>query len=183
MNAADLFLQSWTTWEYKKFVGITGWSYGFFFENGSINYQYVKALSRTYPTAVAGNLSIIHYLSSIHSVSFNYTPYPIYLYINLIYLSSLFLLSGYTRSFYFEGTGSNVGLFHLEYTINWNCTLPTEIYLNQDIYYPKGFTVAIQPNNYAQWKQLQKNRIQIVHNQETGNKEPVLLTVTIEPVQ
>ena len=40
--------------EYKAFAPITGYSYGFWFQNGSINTEAVKVNSRTYAQAIAG---------------------------------------------------------------------------------------------------------------------------------
>jgi hypothetical protein len=60
------------------------------------------------------------------------------------------------------------GEFVLEYIICETCKLPTEIYLNEDIYYPKGFNVTIRPSNVANWRQIDRNRI-AVYNTGVGN--------------
>jgi len=132
MNLADAFFQGWAQWEYKAFVGMTGWDYGLFFPNGSVNYQTVKSFSRTYATAIAG--------------------------------------VGDFMSF-----DSSTSIFILNYEINPTCTQPTEIYLNEDIFYSKGFTVSIVPSDAAIWKKVSKNHIHIIHT--TREKQYLYLSI------
>ncbi|XP_064403689.1 endoglycoceramidase-like [Halichondria panicea] len=52
---ADEYLISWTGWDYKAYVPITGSSNGFWNGvNGTLNTDLVKTMSRTYAQAVAG---------------------------------------------------------------------------------------------------------------------------------
>ncbi|GAM29176.1 hypothetical protein SAMD00019534_123520, partial [Acytostelium subglobosum LB1] len=75
-----------------------------------------------------------------------------------------------------ESTGfdSESGKFSITYTINPNCQLPTEIYLNEDIYYPNGYTVEIVPNMIANYTST-TNRIFIHH--QLSIAEPVTISV------
>jgi len=121
LESMDLHKQSWTGWEYKPFVPITGWGWGFFNPNGSIDDIIVKTFSRTYAYAIAGTV----------------------------------------QSTYFDWKTSQ---FYLQYTIKPSCTLPTEIYLSEKLYYPRGFNITISPANVASWSRLEpRNYIQITH--------------------
>jgi len=51
----DTNFQSWMTWEFKAFIPMTGWTYGFYNGNGTLNLPFVRALSRTYARAIAGH--------------------------------------------------------------------------------------------------------------------------------
>lgn len=83
--------------EYKAYVPMTGWSYGFYNANGSINDDAVRVNSRTYAQAIAG----------------------------------------VTQSMHFD---ENTYVFKLSYRIRKSCTLPTEIYLHEKMFYPRGMT-------------------------------------------
>jgi endoglycosylceramidase len=62
LDLADRYLQSWMGWEFKAFAPMTGWTYGYYYQNGSLKEPLVRALARTYAQAVAG---------SIQSMAFN----------------------------------------------------------------------------------------------------------------
>ncbi|KAI9203944.1 glycoside hydrolase superfamily [Polychytrium aggregatum] len=56
MDLMDKQHQSWAAWQYKRYAPITGWSWGFFNEDGSQNLSVQRALARIYPEAVSGIL-------------------------------------------------------------------------------------------------------------------------------
>jgi endoglycosylceramidase len=78
----------------------------------------VKMLSRTYATAVAGELKVTTFVPE-------------------------------------------TAHFQLQYAPNATVAAPTEIFLNQQLYYPRGFSVTITPNGAATWQQPEKNYIQL----------------------
>ena len=55
VDPADRYFQSWLHWEYKAYVGKTGYNYGFWNSNGTVNQEMVQTLTRTYATAIAGH--------------------------------------------------------------------------------------------------------------------------------
>ncbi len=81
-------------------------------------------------------------------------------------------ISGTTQQMSFNSTTKE---FNLVYTILPNCAMPTEIYLNEQIHYPQGFTVNISPANAARWEQPEKNYLAIHHQINT----PTLLSIQI----
>jgi endoglycosylceramidase len=161
MDVADLFLQSWTGWQFKKvrhfltvfcsvtfellnfnildffdicvkYWPITGWTYGLYNSSGGLNVELVKVMSRTYARAVAG-----------HAVSMFYD----------------------TQS----------GDFELEYEMDPTCTQPTEIYLNEALNYPMGYKVTISPD-VATWKRVAEN---IIHIMPATSSQPQSVQVVI----
>jgi len=118
-SVADANLQSWSYWQFKLFNDLTTAGPGeSFYENGELEKNKVKALSRTYAQAIAGIPSLMS----------------------------------------FEPSDSS---FRLVYLIDPTAKAPTEIYLNEEYYYPNGFTVTITPSNAAVWKQVAKNHIEV----------------------
>eukprot|EP01090_Pellita_catalonica_P023733 TRINITY_DN9932_c0_g1_i1.p1 TRINITY_DN9932_c0_g1~~TRINITY_DN9932_c0_g1_i1.p1 ORF type:complete len:509 (+),score=68.22 TRINITY_DN9932_c0_g1_i1:26-1552(+) len=101
---ADQNLQSWAYWQFKKFKDLTtqGPGESFYGEDGNLQTNKVKALSRTYARAIAGV-----------PTAMNFDP-----------ATSQFLL---------------------EYSINTGIKEPTEIYLNEEWYYPAGYNIGILP--------------------------------------
>jgi len=131
-SQADLYKQSWAGWEYKPYVPKTGFSNSFFFENGSLDYDVIKAVSRSYPMAVSGKtLSIIYIDRTAH--------------------------------------------FNLEYETNTAIKQPTEIYLNEKLNYPKGYTVDLFPGGVATWNTT-TNRV-FVWTKPGNNKIPLSVTI------
>jgi len=53
-HEADRYFQSWLNWEYKAFVPRTGFDYGFWNPNGTLNNNTISNLTRTYARAIAG---------------------------------------------------------------------------------------------------------------------------------
>ena len=64
LDAFDEKLQSWIGWSYKSFGGITGDCGLIYDENGEINKELVKRLSRTYAQAVAGRTKSMKFENS-----------------------------------------------------------------------------------------------------------------------
>lgn len=54
MGTADKYTQGYIGWEYKSYVPITGSNTGLFTAAGDLDPMKVQAISRTFPTAVAG---------------------------------------------------------------------------------------------------------------------------------
>eukprot|EP00042_Codosiga_hollandica_P047146 m.507305 g.507305 ORF g.507305 m.507305 type:complete len:245 (-) comp57383_c0_seq1:383-1117(-) len=71
--------------------------------------------------------------------------------------------------------------FSLEYRIDRQCLLPTEIYFNQQSFYTAGFTVEVKPAVLASWSNPANNTIHIQHSAlaRTGD----LLSVVLSAVQ
>ena len=69
-------------------------------------------------------------------------------------------------------------LFMMEYVMNPNSKLPTEIYLNEDLFYPNGFNVILFPPELAQWKKISKNHLEVQHL----TQEKSILFVSIAPL-
>jgi len=137
-EAADAFFQSWTYWQFKYFADLTtvGTGEGFYNKEGVLEDNKVKALSRSYPQAVAG-----------------------------------------TPSYYsFEPRNAE---FKLEYHINTAIKQPTEIYVNEKYYYPKGYTVTVSPSDLAAWSSTGPNNIQILPTAAARNN--TLITVVVRP--
>jgi len=67
--------------------------------------------------------------------------------------------------------------FELLYEVNSKCKLPTEIYLNEDLHYAKGFICQVSPKS-ATCQQTKKNQIQI---NDPTLQESDLVLVTIQP--
>eukprot|EP01113_Clastostelium_recurvatum_P033949 TRINITY_DN4550_c0_g1_i1.p1 TRINITY_DN4550_c0_g1~~TRINITY_DN4550_c0_g1_i1.p1 ORF type:complete len:510 (-),score=124.90 TRINITY_DN4550_c0_g1_i1:11-1540(-) len=118
--AADSNLQSWSYWQFKYFQDLTtsGSAEALYDDSGMLEETKLKALSRTYPTAVAGM-----------PVSFSF--------------------DAYSSSFQFI------------YTLNASIPLPTEIYLNEALYYPSGYTVTLTPSSAVTWTSPSTNSIHI----------------------
>ena len=51
--------------------------------------------------------------------------------------------------------------FNLVFANNPNCTQPTDIYLNQQLYYPNGYRVMTTPTGAAAWSSLTLNHIKV----------------------
>jgi len=72
-----------------------------------------------------------------------------------------FAIAGIPRVVEFD---PNTSIFRLSFTINRAITAPTEIYLNEDWYYPKGYEVVVSPLGRLSWKSPAKNFIQVTPN-------------------
>lgn len=135
---ADSYLQSWAYWQFKLFKDITtqGDGESFYNSKGQLEFNKVKALSRTYAQATAGM--------------------PL------------------RQSF-----NPETSAFQFTYAINAKISQPTEIYLNEAWYYPKGYTVTLSPSNAATWKATSTNHIAITT--VSGTPDKTVLNVSINP--
>lgn len=68
--------------------------------------------------------------------------------------------------------------FQLEYKVNPKCKLPTEIYLNEKLFYSNGFNVEIQPAAAATWKKVSTNHLEIIHSQNTTPETELKIIIT-----
>jgi endoglycosylceramidase len=57
-----------------------------------------------------------------------------------------------------QGFDVETGRYILRYTVNENCKLPTVIYLNEKLHYPKGFDVAVVNGS---WQKVAQNYIHV----------------------
>jgi len=73
---------------------------------------------------------------------------------------------------------STSNVFGLEYNVSTQCHLPTEIYINEDLNYPKGFSLNILPTNQLTWSNPEKNKIFISKTSNTINGARILVTIT-----
>jgi len=135
-QVAEQNLQSWIGWEYKKFIGITGWSWGLFCPNGSINTPLVKALARTYAPAVAGIVSVSHFDQYTAVYTLTYTMNQNSELPTEIYLS---------EEFYYPN-GYTVQLFP-SYSATWNTTSKNQIYITRNLGATGTITIIISPNS------------------------------------
>uniref|UniRef100_A0A6B2L361 Glycoside hydrolase family 5 domain-containing protein n=1 Tax=Arcella intermedia TaxID=1963864 RepID=A0A6B2L361_9EUKA len=69
--------------------------------------------------------------------------------------------------------------YKLTYQVNKACKKPTEIYFNQELYYPKSYTCSVDPPNLAQCLLVSKNHLEVHHSPTIPDKQ--LLTITIAP--
>ncbi|KAL5482104.1 hypothetical protein EMCRGX_G022389 [Ephydatia muelleri] len=133
---ADLHLQPWTYWQYKGYGDITTQSdtgEGLWFNNGTLDVDKLKLLSRTYAQAVAGR-----YVSQ----SFN---------------------------------AAN-GDFVLTFEANVTISSPTVIFLNEQLYYPNGYSVMIVPSNAASYTKT-PNQLVITFQPQVTSGQIIYVTV------
>ena len=69
-------------------------------------------------------------------------------------------------------------LFVLEYNVDTSCTLPTDIFVPENVHYLNGYTVAINPPNVVSWTST-TNHVLILPVSAASNGKYV--TVTIKP--
>lgn len=126
-SAADHFLQSWFYWTYRSYGDITTQNPStetFFHPNGSIQELKVKALSTTYPHAVAGAADSISFRMDRSTGDFelNYTT-----------------IAG-------EPNTSECNHSSWDSKLEKSCadSTSTEIFLNEKMWYPTGFHVRLQ---------------------------------------
>ncbi|GAM18779.1 hypothetical protein SAMD00019534_019540, partial [Acytostelium subglobosum LB1] len=82
-------------------------------------------------------------------------------------------VAGTTKQSIFEDATS---VYTITYVINGDCTLPTEIYINEAMRYPNGYTVQFIPELIATYTTAH-NRIFVNHNIQTATE----LTIKITP--
>jgi len=68
--------------------------------------------------------------------------------------------------------------FTLMYNISITCTLPTEIYINEALNYPNGYTVTLFPPTAVTWSSPQRNSIFVYKTKNTVHGTPVVVTIT-----
>jgi endoglycosylceramidase len=111
MGLADEHLQSWAYWQYKgygDFTTQTSEAEGLWFENGTVQNEKVKLLSRSYATAVSGRYvnqsfdPITGDFSVTFSADLSLASQPTVIYLNEKY----YYTSGYTVSISPAGTAS-----------------------------------------------------------------------------
>lgn len=72
MEICDQYKQSWTEWQYKSYVPITGEGHGVYNANGTLNVERLSFFSRTYPHAVAGQLVSYSYGNTTRQFDMTY---------------------------------------------------------------------------------------------------------------
>ncbi|KAJ3092327.1 hypothetical protein HK102_008477 [Quaeritorhiza haematococci] len=128
LSKADDFLQSWIGWEYKPFFPMTGYGDSLFDpETGEIRHEMVRIYARTFAHAVAGHLQ---------SVSFDMK-------------TGVFRMQ-YLPSMDEDGSNGNSG-------DGEDLSRVTEIRIHRSLWYPRGFTVQIFPEDWASWRASEDN--------------------------
>jgi len=83
-------------------------------------------------------------------------------------------VAGIPSEMFFDSTTS---YFKLVFQQDTTIAAPTVIFLNQQFYYPNGFTVTITPSSAANWQQVEKNYIQVLSLPETTNRQTVQVVI------
>ena len=68
--------------------------------------------------------------------------------------------------------------FTLVYSNNPSCSLPTDIYLNEALHYPNGFTVAISPIGAATWTNEVTNHVEVTTSSSTAAGAQITVSIT-----
>jgi endoglycosylceramidase len=85
-------------------------------------------------------------------------------------------VAGVTKQMYYNNRTHE---FTLSYEVQDNVSSQvTEIYLNTDLHYPKGYTVTITPDSAAQWE-YKERRVLVTHSEHL--KPGTLIRVDIKP--
>eukprot|EP01102_Stenamoeba_stenopodia_P008003 TRINITY_DN2266_c0_g1_i1.p1 TRINITY_DN2266_c0_g1~~TRINITY_DN2266_c0_g1_i1.p1 ORF type:complete len:535 (-),score=83.50 TRINITY_DN2266_c0_g1_i1:97-1647(-) len=136
-SIADSLSHSWAYWAFKDFHDITTSSQleSFYDTDGNLEIPKVKALSRTYPRAVAGEI-----------VTYKFAP--------------------------------ETSTFTLVYFTNTTITEPTEIYLNENWYYPNGYSVDLMPESALSWTSPSTNLVWVTPTPTTNSGVEVQVTIT-----
>jgi hypothetical protein len=174
-SAADEFLQSWFYWTYRSYGDITTQNPAtetFFYPNGSVQELKVKALSTTYPHAVAGAAETIMF--------------------NMDRTTGFFELNYTTNA---GNGGSDRSCREMMKaksnaldTSQISCpnSTATVIFLNEKMWYPSGFTVTLKVLHTHTWVDAEKagvlswfvqtkNYIVVQHREGTVHKVRVLI--------
>lgn len=69
-------------------------------------------------------------------------------------------------------------LFELKFNLNTSISAPTEIYLNYKMHYPKGYTVALNPEGIAKWESTEPNIIHIVPTSNAVDGAELSVTIS-----
>jgi endoglycosylceramidase len=67
--------------------------------------------------------------------------------------------------------------FELVFNANNSISEPTEIYLNEEFYYPNGFNVKIEPENSAAWSSPKQNYVFVTFTQNTNQGQQLTITI------
>eukprot|EP00005_Dracoamoeba_jomungandri_P000139 CAMPEP_0174253230 /NCGR_PEP_ID=MMETSP0439-20130205/2606_1 /TAXON_ID=0 /ORGANISM="Stereomyxa ramosa, Strain Chinc5" /LENGTH=525 /DNA_ID=CAMNT_0015334145 /DNA_START=19 /DNA_END=1596 /DNA_ORIENTATION=- len=138
-DLADKYLQSWTYWQFKFYHDLTtdtGSGESFYDENGKLQKEKVKMLSRSYAQAIAG-----------------------------VPLSQSF--------------DTDTSLYRLSFSLDPSISAPTVVYINEQYYYPNGFSVTTQPPGSLSYSQPATNFLYFV---SSGNSAVLNVTITISPL-
>jgi len=84
-------------------------------------------------------------------------------------------IAGTPEYFSFEPRNAE---FKLEYRIDTGITQATEIYLNEKYWYPKGYSVTLNPTTTVTWSSGGTNNV-LIH--ASGVRNNTLVTVTVRP--
>jgi hypothetical protein len=68
--------------------------------------------------------------------------------------------------------------FQMTFTANTAIQQPTLIYLNEAMWYPNGYTVAISPSGAATWTSPETNRISVSFSSQAKNGAKISITIT-----
>jgi endoglycosylceramidase len=135
LRTADKYKQSWIGWEYKPYIKITGWGWCLVDEDGSVNLQVAKALSRTYAQAVAGQVVSMNFNNNTAVYALTYTADPSITKPTEIFASSLY---HYPRGYTVQLIPEDIAI--------WKSVSEDEILVeHKQIFKPTNLTVIITP--------------------------------------
>lgn len=168
-NFADPYFQSHLRWEYKAYVPMTGWNYGFWNANGTLNPQYVSESSRTYARAIAGHGVHMAYNTSTFDFSLTYSAFCI----GVIAGGDLVPKKNKNHQ-----AASALNPHLSPPAMDLGCKLPTEIYGNARLHYPKGMNITVLPVSATHVVQPSPNIVLITPTDAAAQGLSVTVTIT-----
>ena len=144
MAVADAYLGSWIGWEYKTFVEITGYGWGPYNPDGSVNDAVVKGARVSGLLCVCVCVCVCGWVCvCVRARSEGHTrsraalarTYPA-------------AVAGMTHAFTFDNA---TGAFNLTYALGAAATGATEVFVSLKYYYPAGITVTAVPSGVVSW--------------------------------
>ena len=73
----------------------------------------------------------------------------------------------------------NTNAFRLQFTINTDIKQPTIIYINEDLNYPRGVRITVNPPNTLTWKSSSRNYYEFLPTSTVTNGTTI--TIAIDP--
>jgi endoglycosylceramidase len=156
-----VFFLGWSYWQFKKYQDLTtaaspATTESFYTEDGELEMNKVRALSRSYAQAIAGSI--------------NY-----YYYYYLLLILFIFLQLGQPISMIFNPTTAR---FQLVFTINTDIHQPTIIYINEELNYPQGCDIKVSPVNSLTWNSSNRNYYEFIPGTSTKNDTAITILIT-----
>jgi len=148
----------WSYWQFKKYQDLTtaaspATTESFYTEDGELEVNKVRALSRSYAQAIAG-------IFNNH---------------DLFLITLMFLRLGQPLSMVFDATTAR---FQLVFIINTDIHQPTIIYINEELNYPQGCDINVTPVNSLTWNSTERNYYEFTPGTLTKNDTEVTILIT-----